>query len=55
MRSFRCVVRIPALKEPFLKHNKRTRFADHLGERTVRIRKVESSILFVSTKFRKIH
>ncbi|MGE4485780.1 MAG: hypothetical protein AB7C97_11785 [Oscillospiraceae bacterium] len=29
---------------------KKARFADHLGERTVRIRKVESSILFVSTK-----
>ena len=29
---------------------RKARFADHLGERTVRIRKVESSILFVSTR-----
>jgi len=38
----------PRLK-PFLGCGIKARFADHSGERTVRIRKVESSILFVST------
>jgi len=49
-RLVRCVVRIPARKAAISRIKGRARFADHSGERTVRIRKVESSILFVSTK-----
>ena len=49
-RSFRCAVRIPVRKRLILRIRKRARFAGHSGERTVRIREVESSSLFGSTK-----
>lgn len=42
-----CMVRILALKQLFLEQSKGARLADHSGERTVRIRKIESLILFV--------
>ena len=48
-RSFRCVVRIPTPKQTISEPKKGARFADHLGERSVRIREVESSSLFRST------